>query len=76
MSQYDRIQIEQYALDVLSSLGWQILHGPDVGPDGVAVERELRQVVLAWASIWCFGSAQSAHSRISLEGGNAAVGAD
>ena len=39
-------QIEQYALDVLASLGWQILHGPDVSPDGVVAERELRQVVL------------------------------
>lgn len=39
-------QIEQYALDILANLGWQILHGPDIGPDGVAVERELRQVVL------------------------------
>lgn len=40
-------QIEQYALDILASLGWQILHGPDIGPDGVAAERELRQVVLS-----------------------------
>ena len=39
-------KIEQYALDVLASIGWQILHGPDIGPDGVAAERELRQVVL------------------------------
>ena len=39
-------QIEQYALDILSNLGWQILHGPDIGPDGAAAERELRQVVL------------------------------
>ena len=39
-------QIEQYALDILASLGWQILHGPDIGPDGAVAERELRQVVL------------------------------
>lgn len=39
-------QIEQYALDILAKLGWQILHGPDIGPDGAMVERELRQVVL------------------------------
>ena len=39
-------QIEQYALDILAKLGWQILHGPDIGPDGAAAERELRQVVL------------------------------
>ena len=39
-------QIEQYALDTLSNLGWQILHGPDIGPDGAMAERELRQVVL------------------------------
>ena len=39
-------QIEQYALDILANLGWQVLHGPDIGPDGSAAERELRQVVL------------------------------
>ena len=39
-------QIEQYALDILANLGWQILHGPDIGPDGAMAERELRQVVL------------------------------
>ena len=39
-------QIEQYALDVLANLGWQILHGPAIGPDGAAAERGLRQVVL------------------------------
>ena len=39
-------QIEQYALDILASLGWQILHGPDIGPDGAVAERELRRVVL------------------------------
>ena len=39
-------QIEQYALDILANLDWQILHGPDIGPDGAAAERELRQVVL------------------------------
>lgn len=35
-------QIEQYALDILANLGWQILHGPDIGPDGAMAERELR----------------------------------
>ena len=39
-------QIEQYALDILANLGWQTLHGPDIGPDGAVAERELRQVVL------------------------------
>ena len=39
-------QIEQYALDILANLGWQVLHGPDIGPDGTMAERELRQVVL------------------------------
>ncbi len=38
-------KIEQYALEVLASLGWKILHGPDIGPDGTG-ERELRQAVL------------------------------
>ena len=36
-------QIEQYALDILANLGWQILHGPDIGPDGAVAERELRR---------------------------------
>ena len=39
-------QIEQYTLDILANLGWQILHGPDIGPGGAVAERELRQVVL------------------------------
>ena len=38
-------QIEQYALDILADLGWQTMHGPDIGPDGTD-ERELRQVTL------------------------------
>lgn len=68
-------QIEQYALDILANLGWQILHGPDIGPDGVAVERELRQVVLP-ERLRSAGAAQSAHSRASLEGSDAAFNAD
>jgi hypothetical protein len=35
-------QIEQYALDILANLGWQTLHGPDIGQDGAVAERELR----------------------------------
>lgn len=59
-------QIEQYALDILANLGWQILHGPDIGPDGVMAERELRQVVLP-ERLYSAGAAQSAHPRTSLE---------
>ena len=57
-------QIEQYALDILASLGWQILHGPDIGPDGAAVERELRQVVLPddYTMLWC-GSIRTSQNR-------------
>lgn len=59
-------QIEQYALDILANLGWQILHGPDIGPDGAMAERELRQVVLP-GRLRNACAAQSAHSRTSLE---------
>lgn len=38
-------KIEQSALALLASLGWQVLYGPDIGPDG-AGEREFRDVVL------------------------------
>lgn len=38
-------KIEQSALELLASLGWQVLHGPDIGPDGTG-EREFRDVVL------------------------------
>lgn len=38
-------KIEQSALDLLARLGWQVLHGPDIGPDGTG-EREFRDVVL------------------------------
>lgn len=27
-------KLEQNALEILQTLGWQILHGPDIGPDG------------------------------------------
>lgn len=38
-------KIEQSALELLAGLGWQVVHGPDIGPDG-AGEREFRDVVL------------------------------
>ena len=37
--------IEQHALDILRDLGWRVLHGPDIGPDG-SCERKYSDVVL------------------------------
>ena len=28
-------QVEQNTLEILQSLGWEVLHGPEIGPDGV-----------------------------------------
>ena len=33
--------IEQSTLETLRQMGWQVLHGPDIGPDG-AGERDYR----------------------------------
>ena len=32
--------VEQAALEWLSGLGWQVLHGPDIAPDGPNAERD------------------------------------
>ena len=32
--------VEQAALEWLSGLGWQALHGPDIAPDGPNAERD------------------------------------
>jgi type I restriction enzyme R subunit len=37
--------IEQHALEILRDLGWQVLHGPEIGPDGSG-ERKYSGVVL------------------------------
>ena len=37
--------IEQSTLETLQQMGWQVLHGPDIGPDGSG-EREYRDTVL------------------------------
>ena len=37
--------IEQSTLETLRQIGWQILHGPDIGPDGSG-ERDYRDTVL------------------------------
>lgn len=40
--------VEQPAIEWLEELGWGFVHGPDIGPDGSAPEREqYRDVVLA-----------------------------
>jgi type I restriction enzyme R subunit len=38
-------KIEQEALNILGQLGWKVLHGPEIGPDGIG-ERKYNQVVL------------------------------
>lgn len=37
--------IEQSMLETLRQIGWSVLHGPDIGPDGGG-EREYRDTVL------------------------------
>lgn len=39
-------KIEQNALEILASLGWQVLHGPEIGPEGSG-ERQYGDAVLA-----------------------------
>ena len=40
-------EVEQAALEWLSGLGWQVLHGPDIAPETPDAERDdYRQVVL------------------------------
>ncbi len=38
-------KIEKFVLETLSEIGWQVLHGPDIGPEG-SREREYIQPVL------------------------------
>ncbi|MCK4730152.1 MAG: type I restriction endonuclease subunit R [Candidatus Aenigmarchaeota archaeon] len=38
--------LEQIALDILKDLGYKIIHGPDISPDGKNQEREYNEVVL------------------------------
>ncbi len=47
MTTLTEADVEQAALDWLSGLGWQVLHGPDIAPDMPNAERDdYRQVVL------------------------------
>ena len=47
MTTLNEADVEQAALDWLSGLGWQVLHGPDVAPETPAAERDdYGQVVL------------------------------
>ena len=47
MTPLTEADVEQAALDWLSGLGWQVLHGPDVAPETPDAERDdYRQVVL------------------------------
>ena len=48
MTTITEADVEQAALDWLSSLGWQVAHGPDIAPDTPTAERDdYGQVVLA-----------------------------
>ncbi|MEK7603277.1 MAG: type I restriction endonuclease subunit R [Patescibacteria group bacterium] len=38
-------QIEQSTLETLAQMGWQVLHGPEIGPDGT-LERDYHDTVL------------------------------
>ncbi len=38
--------VEETCLDYLADAGWQVLHGPDVGPDQPGAERASFQDVL------------------------------
>lgn len=40
-------KIEQEALKTLEQLGWQILNGPEIGPEGTG-ERKYEEVILTW----------------------------
>jgi type I restriction enzyme R subunit len=47
MAQMTESVVEQAALDWLEAVGWQIVHGPDIAPDGAVPERtNYSQVVL------------------------------
>ena len=47
MTTLTEADVEQAALEWLSGLGWQVLHGPDIAPDMAAAERDdYGQVVL------------------------------
>jgi type I restriction enzyme R subunit len=47
MAQMTESVVEQAALDWLEAVGWQIVHGPDIAPDGAVPERtDYSQVVL------------------------------
>lgn len=37
--------VEHYGIDLLASLGYQYVYGPDLAPDGVAPERDSYRVV-------------------------------
>ena len=49
MTTLNESDVEQAALDWLDSLGWSIVHGPDIAPDTPGAERTVYgEVVLGW----------------------------
>ncbi len=40
MTTITEADVEQAALDWLSSLGWRVAHGPDTAPDALNPERD------------------------------------
>ena len=47
MTRFSESVVEEAALDWLDSLGWTVVHGPDIAPDTLAAERaDYGQVIL------------------------------
>jgi type I restriction enzyme, R subunit len=46
MSKITEDEIEQISLEILKDLGYKLLHGPDIAPDGISPERESYQDVV------------------------------
>ena len=36
--------VEEAALEILSDLGYKILYGPDIAPDGISPERQMNTI--------------------------------
>lgn len=40
MTKFTESEVEEAALEILSELGYKIIHGPDIAPDGISPERK------------------------------------
>ncbi len=59
--------IEQATLETLRQMGWQVLHGPDIGPEGASQEREYRDVVLRDRLMGALNRLNPAIPRVAIE---------